>query len=79
VPLPTAAEDHQTLNARALTDRGAAVLVRDDRATTELGGAILALVDAPDERHRLRHAIAGLSLGNAADAIAAEVLRLART
>jgi hypothetical protein len=27
VPLPTAAEDHQTHNARALTDRGAAVLV----------------------------------------------------
>ncbi len=79
VPLPTAAEDHQTLNARALTDRGAAVLVRDDRAIAELGGAILALVDDPDERHRLRHAIAGLGLGNAADAIAAEVLRLART
>jgi UDP-N-acetylglucosamine--N-acetylmuramyl-(pentapeptide) pyrophosphoryl-undecaprenol N-acetylglucosamine transferase len=79
VPLPTAAEDHQTLNARALTDRGAALLVRDDRATAELGKAILALIDDPEQRHRLRHAIAGLGLGNAADAIAAEVLRLVRT
>ncbi len=78
VPLPTAAEDHQTLNARALTDRGAAVLVRDDRTTAELGDTILNLVNDPDQRHRLRHAIAGLGLGNAATAIAAEVIRLAR-
>lgn len=77
VPLPTAAEDHQTLNARALTDRGAAVLVRDDRAVAELGEAILRLVDDPEQRHRLRLSIAGLGLGNAAGAIAAEVLRLA--
>jgi len=79
VPLPTAAEDHQTLNARALTDRGAAVLVRDDRSTAELGDAILRLVGDADQRHRLRQAITGLGLGNAATAIAAEVLRLART
>jgi UDP-N-acetylglucosamine--N-acetylmuramyl-(pentapeptide) pyrophosphoryl-undecaprenol N-acetylglucosamine transferase len=77
VPLPTAAEDHQTMNARALTDRGAALLVRDERAFEELGGTVLRLVDDPEERHRLRHSIAGLGLGNAADAIAAEVLRLA--
>jgi UDP-N-acetylglucosamine--N-acetylmuramyl-(pentapeptide) pyrophosphoryl-undecaprenol N-acetylglucosamine transferase len=79
VPLPTAAEDHQTMNARALTERGAAILVRDDRAIAELGDTMLRLVDDPDERHRLRHSIAGLGLGNAADAIAAEVLRLANT
>jgi UDP-N-acetylglucosamine--N-acetylmuramyl-(pentapeptide) pyrophosphoryl-undecaprenol N-acetylglucosamine transferase len=41
VPLPTAAEDHQTHNARALTDRGAAVLVRDDETVEELGREIV--------------------------------------
>lgn len=79
VPLPTAAEDHQTKNARSLTDRHAAVLVRDDRAVEELGPVVLRLVSDPAERERLRTAIASLGMANAADAIAAEVLRLARS
>lgn len=78
VPLPTAAEDHQTRNARALTDRGAAVLVRDEGTEAELGDVILRLVRDEDERTRLRLAIAGLGRADAADAIAAEVIRLAR-
>jgi UDP-N-acetylglucosamine--N-acetylmuramyl-(pentapeptide) pyrophosphoryl-undecaprenol N-acetylglucosamine transferase len=78
VPLPTAAEDHQTRNARALTDRGAAVLVRDDQAEAGLGEAILRLVRNEDERTKLRLAISGLGKADAADAIAAEVIRLAR-
>ena len=79
VPLPTAAEDHQTMNARSLTDRSAAVLVRDDRAVEELGPAVMGLVEDPAERARLRAAILTLGHANAADHIAAEVLRLARS
>lgn len=79
VPLPTAAEDHQTMNARALTDRGAAVLVRDEVAVAELGDAILRLVNDPAERDRLTAAITSMGRENAADAIAAEVIRLARS
>lgn len=79
VPLPTAAEDHQTHNARALTDRGAAVLVRDDRAVAELGSTVLRLIKDRDALDRLRSAIAGLGANNAADLIAAEVIRLGYT
>lgn len=79
VPLPTAAEDHQTKNARALSDRGAAVLIQDDRAQAELGGAIVRLVSDGHGRERLQQAIAGMGMNNAADAIAAEVIRLARS
>ncbi len=78
VPLPTAAEDHQTMNARALTDRGAAVLVRDDRTMAELGDVILDLLADPNKLNALRSAIAGMAISNAAGAIAAEVIRLAR-
>jgi len=78
VPLPTAAEDHQTMNARALTDRGAAVLVTDDRAVEDLGGEIVRLIGNRNELARLRMAIAGLGQQNAAEAIASEVIRLAR-
>jgi UDP-N-acetylglucosamine--N-acetylmuramyl-(pentapeptide) pyrophosphoryl-undecaprenol N-acetylglucosamine transferase len=79
VPLPTAAEDHQTKNARALTDRGAAVLVKDDRAVEDLGKEIIRLIGDEHALMKLRSAIAGLGKENAAEAIAAEVIRLARS
>ena len=78
VPLPTAAEDHQTHNARALTDRGAAVLLRDDETVQKLGSTVLALLNDRPALDRLAQAIAALGTTNAAEAIAAEVIRLAR-
>jgi UDP-N-acetylglucosamine--N-acetylmuramyl-(pentapeptide) pyrophosphoryl-undecaprenol N-acetylglucosamine transferase len=78
VPLPTAAEDHQTHNARALTDRGAAVLMRDDETVEKLGRTVLDLITDPTALDRLSMAIAGMGTTNAAEAIAVEVIRLAR-
>jgi UDP-N-acetylglucosamine--N-acetylmuramyl-(pentapeptide) pyrophosphoryl-undecaprenol N-acetylglucosamine transferase len=78
VPLPTAAEDHQTHNARALTDRGAAVLLRDADALETLGSKVLELFRDRVGLDRLRQAIAGLGVHDAAGAIAAEVIRLGR-
>ena len=78
VPLPTAAEDHQTHNARALTDRGAAILLKDDQAVEKLGGTVTELISDTNALERLRLAIAGMGTHNAAEAIAAEVIRLAR-
>lgn len=78
VPLPTAAEDHQTHNARALTDRGAAVLVKDTDAVLELGPTVLRLINDKDALERLQLAITGLGTQNAAEMIAAEVIRLAQ-
>lgn len=78
VPLPTAAEDHQTHNARALTDRGAAVLVRDADAAQELGPKAVELLRDAAALDRMRVAIAGLARHDAAQAIANEVIRIAR-
>ncbi|MFN3875359.1 MAG: UDP-N-acetylglucosamine--N-acetylmuramyl-(pentapeptide) pyrophosphoryl-undecaprenol N-acetylglucosamine transferase, partial [Flavobacteriales bacterium] len=78
VPLPTAAEDHQTRNARALTDRGAAVLLSDADAPLRLGSVVTELARDARALERLRLAIAGLAMPDAAQAIAAEVIRLAR-
>ncbi len=77
VPLPTAAEDHQTSNARALSDRGAAVLVKDADTVEQLGDAVLALANDPSARGKLSQAMAGLALADGAQAIATEALRLA--
>lgn len=78
VPLPTAAEDHQTSNARALADHGAAVLVKDAEAMEALGPAVLQLVNEPGRREGLRSAMLAMGMRNAAEAIAAEVIRVAR-
>ena len=49
VPLPIATRDHQTGNARVLTDAGAAVLIPDDECTTErLSAEVEALLARSD-------------------------------
>jgi len=78
VPLPTAAEDHQTHNARALTDRGAAVLVKDADAVQDLGSVVLRLINDKDALDRSRNIMAGMGTQNAAELIASEVIRLGR-
>lgn len=45
VPSPWVAEDHQTMNARALTERNAAVLVADKEVTERLVPAVFELLD----------------------------------
>jgi len=79
VPLPTAAEDHQTHNARALTDRGAAVLVKDADAVRDLGPTVLGLINDKQALERLQVTIADMGVLNAAEMIAVEVIRLGRT
>jgi len=44
VPSPNVSEDHQTANARALADRGAAVLLKDDEVDAKLVEVALELV-----------------------------------
>ena len=70
VPLPGAPGDHQTANARALVDGGAARLVPDgeldaERARTE----IEALLDDPDGRVAMATAARGLAKPDAAVAV----------
>lgn len=70
VPLPGAPGDHQTANARALVDRGAATLVVDaeldaDRARAE----ITALVDDAERRAAMADAARGLARPDAAAAV----------
>ncbi|MGF7218345.1 UDP-N-acetylglucosamine--N-acetylmuramyl-(pentapeptide) pyrophosphoryl-undecaprenol N-acetylglucosamine transferase [Spirosoma lacussanchae] len=76
VPFPAAAEDHQTKNAMALVDRGAALLVRDQAARTDLVPAALALLNNPVQRQQLRTAIKTLARPDAAREIAEEVVNL---
>ena len=79
VPYPFATADHQTTNARYLTDAGAAVLFTDDEvATPTFGEKLLSLLEHPDERQAMREAAAGLAQDQAAAKLADELERVAR-
>jgi UDP-N-acetylglucosamine--N-acetylmuramyl-(pentapeptide) pyrophosphoryl-undecaprenol N-acetylglucosamine transferase len=78
VPSPNVAEDHQTKNARALSDRDAAVFVSDAEAGAKLVGEALKLVADADRRHTLEGNIGKMALKNSAEQIAQRVISIAQ-
>ncbi|HLV60816.1 MAG TPA: undecaprenyldiphospho-muramoylpentapeptide beta-N-acetylglucosaminyltransferase [Fredinandcohnia sp.] len=71
VPYPHAANDHQTLNARALAERGAAVMIlQQELSPAKLAEAIRALRDDPAARARMERAAGLLGRPEAAKEIA---------
>ncbi len=76
VPSPNVAEDHQTHNAMALVNRGAAALVRDEKAREELMRTALALVRDSGKTAEMERNAASLALPQAAGTIAEEVYRI---
>ena len=77
VPSPNVAEDHQTKNAMALVNRGAAVFVKDVEASEKLVPTALQLVADAERLADLRKNILAMALPNSANIIADEVIRLA--
>ncbi|MFI3323712.1 MAG: undecaprenyldiphospho-muramoylpentapeptide beta-N-acetylglucosaminyltransferase [Rikenellaceae bacterium] len=73
VPSPNVAEDHQTCNARALSDVGAAVLVRDAEAVGNCMERAIDLVGNPDELHSIECRVKELATPNAA----ADIVKIA--
>ena len=74
VPYPHATADHQTTNARFLTDAGAADLLSDDKIDTpEFPSKLLGLVDDASRRDAMREAALGLGQSRAAAALADQV------
>jgi UDP-N-acetylglucosamine--N-acetylmuramyl-(pentapeptide) pyrophosphoryl-undecaprenol N-acetylglucosamine transferase len=76
VPFPFASEDHQTMNARALSDHQAAIRIADSEVSTQLVSEILRLVGNPDERIRLANAIKRFGKPNATEAIVEQIKTL---
>jgi UDP-N-acetylglucosamine--N-acetylmuramyl-(pentapeptide) pyrophosphoryl-undecaprenol N-acetylglucosamine transferase len=76
VPSPNVAEDHQTKNARALSDKGAAVFVADNEASKVLVEQAIALVSDYEQIKKLENEIKKLAIHNSADIIAEESIKL---
>lgn len=65
MPSPNVAEDHQTHNARALADRGAAVMVRDAEADERLADVLTDLLTDDDKRKQISDNARALALPDA--------------
>jgi UDP-N-acetylglucosamine--N-acetylmuramyl-(pentapeptide) pyrophosphoryl-undecaprenol N-acetylglucosamine transferase len=76
VPSPNVAEDHQTHNARFLTDKGAAILVKDNEANDHLVATMLKLSKDKDEQAKLSANISNFSHPMAARHIVDEAIKL---
>lgn len=76
VPSPNVAEDHQTKNALALVEKGAARLVRDAEAVEKMLPEALFLLDNEAIAFGLSECIRPLGRPKAAETIAREVLKL---
>ncbi len=74
VPYPFAAENHQTVNASALVNKKAALMVPDAKAKSELFPCLLQLLNNEQQMKELKENISKLGSANADEVIATEVL-----
>jgi UDP-N-acetylglucosamine--N-acetylmuramyl-(pentapeptide) pyrophosphoryl-undecaprenol N-acetylglucosamine transferase len=75
VPFPLAAEDHQTVNAKHLVDKQAALMVKDNEAKEKLIANVMALAINEQLQSELKINISSLAITNADEVIAKEILR----
>lgn len=76
VPSPNVAEDHQTHNARALSDRRAAVLVTDAEARQTLVDTILELMEDEKRRAEMSQKISEMAMRDSDELIVDEILKI---
>ncbi|MDE7180676.1 MAG: undecaprenyldiphospho-muramoylpentapeptide beta-N-acetylglucosaminyltransferase [Muribaculaceae bacterium] len=76
VPSPNVSEDHQTKNARALSDRGAAILIPDAEATDKLVDAAISLMQDKKAREEMKRNIAALAMRDSDELIVDEVEKI---
>jgi UDP-N-acetylglucosamine--N-acetylmuramyl-(pentapeptide) pyrophosphoryl-undecaprenol N-acetylglucosamine transferase len=77
IPLPTAAADHQTANAKALASAGAAEMIRQSELSVEsLSRAVESVLSEPTKLTHMRDKALERARPNAAADIAKQILRL---
>jgi UDP-N-acetylglucosamine--N-acetylmuramyl-(pentapeptide) pyrophosphoryl-undecaprenol N-acetylglucosamine transferase len=75
VPFPFAAEDHQTVNAKHLVDKNAALMIKDIDAKDRLVPTVIALAKNEEQQQQLKENIAKLAVNNADQVIAKEIVK----
>jgi UDP-N-acetylglucosamine--N-acetylmuramyl-(pentapeptide) pyrophosphoryl-undecaprenol N-acetylglucosamine transferase len=73
VPLPTAAEDHQTKNAMSLVNANAAIIVKNSETEKELLPVVFDLLKNVDKQDEMKDNIAKFARPNAAEDIVDQI------
>lgn len=76
VPLPTAAEDHQTKNAMSLVKENAALMVKNSETEKELLPAVFALMENEERQNEMKDNIAKFAKPNAAEDIVDQIEKI---
>jgi len=76
IPLPSAAEDHQTKNAMALVELEAALMIKEINIGEELGPMLKDLSSNKELQHKLTTNIGKLAIPNASEMIVDEIMKL---
>jgi len=74
VPYPYAAEDHQTVNAKQLVNKNAALMVADNEAKEKLAPMIIELARNDIKKNELKNNIGRLAVTDAAIKVAKEIV-----
>lgn len=77
VPLPTAAEDHQTSNAMALVKHNAALLVKDNEANVELIKKLKTILNDKAMQELMSKNLKAMAVKDADERIAGKVIEIA--
>jgi UDP-N-acetylglucosamine--N-acetylmuramyl-(pentapeptide) pyrophosphoryl-undecaprenol N-acetylglucosamine transferase len=78
VPYPFAAADHQTMNAAALVESGAAVMIKDEALKDQLAGTVERLLNNDDMRKTMSEKSLALGRPDAGSVIAKKILGMAQ-
>jgi UDP-N-acetylglucosamine--N-acetylmuramyl-(pentapeptide) pyrophosphoryl-undecaprenol N-acetylglucosamine transferase len=76
VPYPFAAEDHQTVNAKRLVDKNAALMIKDSEVKEKLLSTLTGLANNRMKLDELKFNITKLGVTDADDKVADEVLKV---
>ena len=76
IPLPSAAEDHQTKNALSLTQKGAGIMLKESEAKSKIADEITGLVNSQEKRNRIIENLKAFRTDDATENIVKEVMKL---
>lgn len=76
IPSPNVSEDHQTKNATALSNAGAAVLIPDNKACEQLRDIVFELIEDETKCMNMKASLKKMAQPDAAKRIAEEIIKL---
>lgn len=76
IPSPNVAEDHQTKNAKAISDKNGAILIKESELETQFETVFSDLISSESKQSELSQNIKKLALPNATKDIVEEIIKL---